>query len=391
MAKQSTTRKWPVWLFVIATGALSVWLASLWLRPQELLLARLEAELPHSSPEEAKSKLEQMAAFGEVGVPYLARAVKHPEPVIANAARSIVSEELDRWQLLTQREASRRLAKLARGLAENIDDSDDNTRRVCSDFATRLLLWPVDTRVVDQAQLISHCEDILLSVRREPVAAEDSEQLAGAAFVPGVSDLRRDPPLPNDLSPLDEALAIPGGDLPINSLPVPALPAEHTNVPRALPVSEEPRLIPTGEPPQEPRRFFPDAARSEAVELDTAALRRAETMMLVQQLASPVSHERDAAEEVLRERGFSEAHLNVARKFSDPRPDVRRRLVDQLAAQAVIDGKPWLLRLLDDSDARVRLATARILATSDDAQVVKRLQERAALENDPDVRALLRR
>ncbi|HTN76766.1 MAG TPA: HEAT repeat domain-containing protein, partial [Pirellulaceae bacterium] len=70
---------------------------------------------------------------------------------------------------------------------------------------------------------------------------------------------------------------------------------------------------------------------------------------------------------------------------------VRQRLVEQLATQRVVDGKPWLLRLLEDRDSHVRLAAATILSTSGDPQVVKRLRERALEENDPTVKNLLNR
>jgi HEAT repeat protein len=80
----------------------------------------------------------------------------------------------------------------------------------------------------------------------------------------------------------------------------------------------------------------------------------------------------------------------IARKFADPDPAVRRELVVKiLARQEVVDGRPWLLRLLGDRDRTVRLAAASVLATSSDPVLKKELRKRAIGEGDVEVRALL--
>lgn len=365
-----------------------LWLGQAWWQPQHLLLARLENELAATTSEARYEKLQQIAAFGDDGIPYLVRAIKQGPPPLASDARGILTAELDRWQLLTQAQASRRLAALACALAKDIEQCDDNTRRVCGDFATRVLLWPVDARAIDQSQLITDCEHVLLSVRRPLPSELTPAQLAGAAVVPTPGRRSASGPL----TPLDNVLDIPGGNLPLEATGVPALPPEERQAPRILPTDQSPRLSPVVNPDDEPRHLQPAvSAVREMTQEDILVARRSDTIQLVHQLVAIEPHLRDAAEEVLRDRGFGEAHLSVARKFADVRPDVRVRLVEQLASQTVVDAKPWLLRLLEDRDASVRLAAAKVLASSSDPQIARRLREQALHENVPEVKAVLER
>jgi HEAT repeat protein len=142
---------------------------------------------------------------------------------------------------------------------------------------------------------------------------------------------------------------------------------------------------------EEPRRFAPEIAPTSASDASSASANGLDTITLVQQLGAPSIAQREAAELALRQRGFGEAHLAVARQFIDSRADVRLRLVERLAQQSIVPPLPWLLQLLDDRDARVRLATANVLATSSDPSVIRRLRERALSENDLEVRAALQR
>ncbi|HTN76065.1 MAG TPA: hypothetical protein VL096_12490, partial [Pirellulaceae bacterium] len=237
MPRLNRQRWWMVSLLLcVIAGGLAIWLGQRVLRPQQYLIARLEAELPTTPTEELGIKLRQLAAFGEDGVPSLVRALKQPQREIADEARGVISEELDQWQILSHREASRRLAKLAQALATDIETSDDNTRRICGDFATRLLLWPVDTRAVDQQQLITDCERVLVSVRGGRYGEAGQVRLAGAAFVPRAIDSQTT----GGLSPLDDSLVIPGGDLPHDAVGVPRLPPTERGQPRMLPAGNEP-------------------------------------------------------------------------------------------------------------------------------------------------------
>jgi hypothetical protein len=382
MFRFQTHKWWLFWLVVAAIGGGGIVAAQYWLRPLRILAERIERELDELPPADVNTRLRQLAAFGEDGIPSLARAMRHPRREVAEGARGVLSEELDRWQLIAPAEASRRLATLARELARDIEQAPPEFRAGASDLATRILLWPVDARAVDQAQLVADCEQVLLAAElpRERESPRMVQQ-AGAAFVPRwPSAENNDPPL----SPLDQALAIPGGDLPVEMTSVPTLPPAERAQPQVLPPGEDPQLAPIVEHGEEPRRFFPDASAPRASNDAPSP-----TLTSIYQLVSSVAEERDAAEAALRSQGFGEAHLAVARRFADPRPAVRRQLAEHLAHQTVVDARPWLLRLLGDEDRDVRLTTAKILSTSSDPQMLHKLREQLLGESDPDVRAAL--
>lgn len=353
---------------------LLLWLAYANFQPTKLLAARIAAQLESTSESDVATPLRQLAEFGRDGLPHLVEALKDERPALAREARSVLSEELDRWQLLPQRESSQRLALLASELARGIESCSPTTRRLASDLATRILLWPVDATVVDQQQLIGDCERVLLAVRGSESPTVVPLQVATNSVSPRN---------PSDLSPLDEGLSLPGGGLPVEMQRAPPLPIEERAQPRVLPI-EEPNLSPVIPPGEEPRPFVPLV--TPRAERDRQA---STTLDRIYQLVSHDADVRDDAEGALRQQGFGEAHLAVARRFADPRPEVRRELVAQLSRQTVVDARPWLLRLVVDEDRTVRLAAARVLITSSDPQTLRQLREREASEPDPDVRAVL--
>ncbi len=367
------------WLLVLATGGALFYVSSTYLRPQRLLAARVAAQLDAVPAAELPLHMRQLAAFGEDGLPHLVRALKDERPAVAAEARTVLSEELDRWQLLKPYEAARRLACLATELARGIESCSPTTRRLASDLATRILLWPVDATAIDQQQLIGDCERVLVAVRGGEAPTVVPTQLANISFSP------RNPS--GELSPLDDQLSIPGGGLPIEMERAPTLPPEERSQPRVLPL-DEPNLAPVLPAGEEPRTFIPETRPLRPGLIDQDATN---TITRIYKLVSNDADERDQAEASLRQTGFGEVHLAVARRFADPRPAVRRELVAQLARQTIVEARPWLLRLLEDEDRSVRLAAANILVTSSDPQTIRQLRDREVVEPDPEVRAILAR
>jgi hypothetical protein len=362
-----------VWIMVAAVGLCAIFVGQRWIRPQRILAAKIASQLDVATSDALPDLMRQLAAFDNEGLPHLVSALKHARPEVASEARLALSEELDRWQLLKPPDASRRIEILARELARGIEACSPTTRRMASDLATRILLWPVDVAVVDQQQLIADCQRVLISVRGSETPTLVSMNVASVS--PRSAG--------EDVSPLDEQMWLPGGGLPVEMTRAPTLPAEEQNQPHALPPNDNQELRPILGPIEEPRRFLPDAAPSDPRRTGDHALEQ------VYRLVSADSSERDAAEATLRKSGFSDAHLAVARLFADSRAEVRRDLVGQLARQAAVDARPWLLRLLVDDDTRVRMAAAKVLSTSGDPQIQRQLRQRAIEESDPDVRQAL--
>lgn len=371
-------RRWFVAWFVILGAAGAIYFgSSTFLRPQRWLAARVAAQLDSVPTTELAQHMRQLAAFGEEGMPHLVSALKDERPQVAAEARLVLSEELDQWQVLPARDASRRLALLASELARGIEGCSPTTRRLASDLATRVLLWPVDASAIDQQQLIGDCERVLVAVRGGEAPTVLPAQLAMSGTSP------RNPS--GELSPLDDHLMIPGGGLPIEMERAPSLPPEERSQPRAFP-QDDPKLVPVLPRGEEPRTFIPEVQPLRPGTVDRGA---STTLTSIYKLVSNDADERDQAEASLRESGFGEVHLAVARRFADSRPHVRRELVAQLTRQTVVEARPWLLRLLEDEDASVRSAAANILVTSSDPQTLRYLRDREVLEADPNVRAIL--
>ena len=95
---------------------------------------------------------------------------------------------------------------------------------------------------------------------------------------------------------------------------------------------------------------------------------------LMQDLQSETPAVRNAAELKLNRRGYKASHLSLARKLTSPDAAVRRKLAESLPQAAGIDPRPWLLRLAEDPDERVRSAALSILRTSQDPELLQRVR-----------------
>ena len=92
----------------------------------------------------------------------------------------------------------------------------------------------------------------------------------------------------------------------------------------------------------------------------------------------------NAAEE-LTARGFTEAHLQLARQFTSSDSTQRAKLAAQLPGVAGIDAKLWLTWLLRDEAAEVRYAALGVLATTGDPDTLRRVIEIARQDRDPRI------
>jgi hypothetical protein len=90
----------------------------------------------------------------------------------------------------------------------------------------------------------------------------------------------------------------------------------------------------------------------------------------------------------LQHRGFTNAQIQVAKRFFDPDPSARKRLVNELPNYRGIDITPWLMELSRDSDAEVRLAAIAFLATSSDPSVLTEIGQIAARDADFRIRGI---
>jgi hypothetical protein len=111
-----------------------------------------------------------------------------------------------------------------------------------------------------------------------------------------------------------------------------------------------------------------------------------ETMRLVERLHAEDASLAERARGELTRRGLTPTELEIAQRLSDPDPAVRLRWLNALPGLHEIDARPWLLWLSRDADAEIRRATLSIMATSGEAEMMRRVAEMAREEIDPRVK-----
>lgn len=82
-------------------------------------------------------------------------------PTVAEAARQALSERLNQWHMLTESESTRRVANLARALAQSTPRLNTPGRRCAAELAVRLVCWPVDRHHARWSEILDDCENVL--------------------------------------------------------------------------------------------------------------------------------------------------------------------------------------------------------------------------------------
>lgn len=90
----------------------------------------------------------------------------------------------------------------------------------------------------------------------------------------------------------------------------------------------------------------------------------------------------------LQTRGFTENHIELARRLTSPQAETRAGLARELPATSGIDSRLWLTWLLRDEDASVRLSALSVLATASDPATLHRVVAIARQDRSADIRKL---
>ena len=108
---------------------------------------------------------------------------------VASAAMTSLEQLVERWSALTVAESAPHVAALARLLAEHAPRLPPERIARAQSLAQRLLDWPVDSRQLDAAQLISDCEIVL---RLIPVEEAELRVTAVPPLTPDPSTVARE-------------------------------------------------------------------------------------------------------------------------------------------------------------------------------------------------------
>src|SRR6185437_1011037 len=104
---------------------------------------------------------------------------------------------------------------------------------------------------------------------------------------------------------------------------------------------------------------------------------------LFAELASGSAQASAVAGAELARRGFSRREIEVGKHLTSTDAEERRRWTEALPGMRGIDAKGWLLLLSRDDNAGVRRAAVTLMATSQDPQMLGRVEEVA--RNDADL------
>jgi hypothetical protein len=337
-------------------------------------------------------------------------------------------ERLESWKSSPPADIHLLAEAVAETLAERAGQFAPPLQAVAFDLATRVLRLPVATSTPGYDHAVACCEQIL---RMKRAADGNKEKIVGETFA------RNRPPdltIALNIGGVDKGLA--GGGLPVDVLTPPLPPARHDlpapSAPpwgtmeqtmvadqRAKPVpqeiaSREPETLqlltslaplpkpwaPAMEtglpaplpqcPPQrmslaEARASFDRASRRAAS--NQAMVASAEGIReLIRQMHTGDGREAAKAREELARHGFTGVHFDLAKRLSDPTPEVRQELARTLVGLPGVDAAPWLLWLAADEDAEVRLTAITLIATSGAPDLLAQAEDLANRDTDPRIR-----
>ena len=404
----------------------------------QLMADHWRAKLNQVSDDRVPVLLAGVAELGEPGIPVLVEAFGSPRESVARAAKQILIEEVSRWELLSSPEASRRLAILAESLADRIDHFGPTARSDAAELATRILLWPLDQKSVDRGRVAQWCDRVLRVSAPERRTLEQHHRSGGVTRLLVGGDPAE--AYGGNLKQSMLAAVEPGAP---STRPAPVAPVAAETEPQSLPSHQSPtivqlrgnhpdsatRLSVANQPRGETRRQFgiqvtpleriaqlfsmgrdnSQTAGASSSAAETAArdpndpggqgqprdpsaepdpvgdsLRRANTIMVMKQLRSADGRVATAAEVELTQRGFSAAHLELARRLFDPDPSVRKQIGRAALETPGVNPIPWLVELSRDDDPEVRLAAVTLMATTGEPALIGNIEEIA--RRDPSER-----
>ena len=205
---------------------------------QRLVRQRRE-QIASLSDRRAARLVLQLAENDDEWIDAIVAAWADPRASVARAGQVATLGLEQRWSALPPQDASPRIARLARLLAQHAPQMDALRREAAIALAQRLLDLPLDGREMDSAQFISDCQSVLVL----PVAPPDEIRLAAL------------PPAPTAATTI---LTPPAELRPLQTPAIPAPPPGSVTPPAPLPDANRER-------PVEPQRL--PAPKAKAIKI----------------------------------------------------------------------------------------------------------------------------
>ncbi len=358
------------------------------------------------SDDRAEVLVASAARLGRPGLPVLVAALASPRESVSSAGRLWIDRELRSWERQSTVDSQRNVAALAEALATELEHFTPATRLEAARFAERMLAWRLDAETVDRERFTWLCDRVLRAadykvVARmregmEPKAGEVDQPksagpLASAAgtTVPGRLEIPESPqeiePRPRFGAQLGPQM---GAGLQANVVPLPSVDKNSRSsdladawAMRSRRLGDSRRSELNVYPSTSDRVLVPPASQTPAQTSEMAGtLSQLSLSECMERLHAP-GLESLAAEQELKRRGFDAMRLSIARRVCDPDRRVRLKLVRDLPGIPNIGASEWLIKMAADEDEEVRLAAISLLATTNDPNILDRVE--AIARNDP--------
>ena len=379
--------------------------AVLWAGSRESLLAWYwehalagasgEADGGSSVAPQANEILKRLLTLGRPGLVAVMRAVGHPRDDISRAAYLVLDRAIDRWESGPHAETRLLAADLAKALAERIDGWCPPAKARAARLAMRLIHRSPSATDLDVRELLAACNRILhASDGVESTSLGTGNDIELTSAVPVISGDKATNPQPSTAEAPSTPPAHHSMILGLADMAPPDLPrvsnAGTGNAPllgftKAAPRTES-QSQRTGEVQQ---ANYDDRSDNE----QTNAERAVDASQRLRDLDAPALlaklHEPDdaiAARAELDARGFSPRQIDVGKHLLSPDASERLRWIEAVPGIRGIDARYWLLRLSHDKNVHVRRTAISLLATDRNPEVIRRLQQAAIDDVDPDLR-----
>ncbi len=321
------------------------------------------------------------------GCAQLAQALASRRGEFVQETRRLIVEWFQELELADDAQASAIDVALMHELAKRMDQYSPLGRRAAAELATRRIAAPRAQSPEAYARFLTDCQQILTFQSPADVSATvqtDPHDLAAQR-----AQLQR--------LKQPEYLLSPSSDSKVLLAPLPSSEVEpptpriRANEAEASQGAGRPQLrAPQTALELEPSPVSSTPAANQPASL-TSPLKSMPLIELLTQLHINDAAQASTAERELVRRGITPRQIEIGRALTSPLASERRRWADALPNLAEIDAKPWLLWLSRDADADVRRTVVTLMATSREPELLRRLAEIAATDENEMVRELAAR
>ena len=391
----------------------------------------VEQGVDRGNAEAAAEPLRRLASFGTSALEPLVIVAASQRPEVGRQARRIVDEQFAAWQVRSQTDEDFDLSKqttaLAATLLSHADEFDPQGRRWVEGLAIRMIELTKTLEAADAARLLDVCDLLLGSIppngpRLRTLPETAQSQLLAAPSKLGVPEI----PIELLAVPSESSRSVFAGsekgtgnirqDIVSDSSAEQDATATEASGNSAGQLTSTDPWSPAWGPPLNPEEtssapgmqlevsVAPDLHQSAAtankvVEVPTPqemkrrqqAMRKLSSRILLSQLPEANHYVAGSIRQVLRERGFADAEMELAKQLTSAHMEDRIQLVEAVATLPAEHARRWLRWLLEDEDASVRLRALAILATTNDPQLFQLARELAITDQDDRVSALASR